>query len=375
MTRWQAFRFISDALRSMMRRETLAIDAEQVSWDVVLRLASEHSVTPTLAWALRNARPLPDEVRDYLDVTLDLNRRRNEPILDCLESALAALNSAGCEPLLLKGGAALVEELYPHPSVRYLRDLDILVPKSRLPDALVTLNKIDFRPIPAPNRRWVRPRSPSDFHHLPALFNEGAGVIIELHRYVGAREFEPILSTDTVLERRNKRSFRGLDLFAPCPTDMITHNIVHSQLHHSYYERGTVELRQLFELVLLTAKFAREIDWVEVEDRFRTTGHLEVLQRQAAIVQTIFSFDLKISGKHDSDYLSLLQSRIDLVKCNVTLFKIMANYYKGFLHDPMLAINLLNPLWWPGRIWFICNKLRAVRTTAGSERQRIRRMR
>jgi hypothetical protein len=365
MTRWQAFCFISDALRSVLRGETLPIDAEQVSWDVVLRLASEHVIAPTLAWALRNARPIPDEVRDYLEVTLDLNRKRNAIILDCLESALAALNSAGCEPLLLKGGAALVDELYPDLAVRYLIDLDILVPESRLFDASAALNKIDFRANPAPNRRWVRPRNPSDYHHLPALFNEGAGVMIELHRYVGAKEFEPILSAGTVLRRRNKRSFRGQDLFVPCPTDMITHNVVHSQLHHPYYERGRVELRQLFELVLLTEKFTQEIDWAEVENRFRTTGHLEVLRRQMAIVQTMFDVKVEISGQSNPECSALLQEIVKYppLPRRLTLSQVTLDYYHQFIHNPMLVVNLLNPFWWPSRISFIRKKISANRTT------------
>jgi hypothetical protein len=374
MTRWEAFRFVSDALRSMLRRETFSIVAERISWDEVVKLASEHAVTPTLAWALREARPIPHEVRDYLDVTLDLNRRRNESILDCLESALAALNSAGCEPVLLKGAAALVDDLYPAPSLRYLIDLDILVPKSRLRDASVALNKIGFRAmIDAPKRRWVRrpsPPPPTDFHHLPPLFDEGAAVSIELHQAIGAPEFEPILSAETVLERRNKRSFRGLDSFVPCPTDRITHNIVHSQLHHPRQQRGTVELRQLFELVLLAAKFAEEIDWGEVENRFRATGHLEVLQRQAAIVQTVFDVDLKISGQYTPEFSALLRSNVlfpPSIRRTISLSQIIAAYYKHFLRNPLLAANLLNPLWWPGRISFILKTIRANRTpTAGS---------
>src|SRR5271156_3147553 len=169
MRRWEAFRFISDALQSILRREALSIDADRISWDVVLQLASEHVVTPTLAWALKETRLIPEEVRDYLNITLDLNRRRNETILGCLEAALAALNSVGCEPLLLKGGATILEDgLYPDLSVRYLNDLDILVPKSRLSDASAALSKIDFHVMPAHENI-------EHAHHLPALVHDGTG--------------------------------------------------------------------------------------------------------------------------------------------------------------------------------------------------------
>jgi len=362
MTRWEAFCFISDALRSMMARETPSIVAERISWDDVVQLASEHVVTPALAWALREARPIPDEIRDYLDVTLDLNRRRNETILDCLEPALAALNSAGCEPLLLKGGAALVDRLYPDLSVRYLTDLDILVPESRLLDASAALNKVDFHPVPDPTRRWARENLLAS-HHLPALFHERAGVSIELHRTVSLREFEPILSTAGVLERRDERKFRGLDLFVPCPTDRIIHNIVHSQLHHPGYKRGIVSLRQLFELALLALKFAEEIDWQQVENRFRTTGHLEVIQRHTVFLRHFFSIHLTMSGPDNPAILAYLQSSIETPSGDITALQIISEYFSNFLQSPSLALNFLNPFWWPARISSVRKRMRPDRTT------------
>jgi hypothetical protein len=314
MRRWEAFRFISNALQSILRRKTLSIEADRISWDVVLQLASEHFVTPTLAWALKDTRGIPEEVRDYLNITLDLNHRRNETIVDCLKAASSALNSVGCEPLLLKGGAAiLADELYPDLSVRYLADLDILVPKARLSDASVALSKIDFHVMPESDRRWVRV-DVRHAHHLPALVHGGTGVAIELHRTISLAEFEPILPTVTALQRRVECNFRDIDFFVLCPTDRIIHNIVHSQLLHRHYEEGTVELRQLFELALLAIKFGEAIDWQEVENRFRRTGHLEILQSHSALLHAVFSVRLKIGGQDNPNFLLRIQSKIESIE-------------------------------------------------------------
>jgi len=371
MTRWEAFRFISDALQCALGRETVTIDAERVSWDAVLQLASEHVATPILAWALREAQPIPDEVRDYLNVTLDLNRRRNEIILDCLESALAVLNLARREPLLLKGAEAILDGgLYPDVSTRYLSDLDILVPKSRLTEASVALNKVDFHASPGsePTKRWVRP----PFHHLPPLIHDRQGVAIEVHQTISVWKFEPILPTVMAMDRRIKRSFRGSDYFVLCPTDRIIHNIVHSQLHHGRHEQGMVELRQLFELTLLVSKFGNVIDWQEVENRFRAADRLEALQSQAEIVRALFAVGLKTSGPDNPVYLRRLQSSIESpspppsLRRNSALTQITSDYFKNFLKNPLLAVNLLNPFWWPGRISSIWKMVRPDSpTTAG----------
>ncbi len=301
MTRWEAFCFISDALQRMQRGDTVTIDAERVSWDVVLQLASEHAATPTLAWALRRANSIPADVRDYLTVTLELNCRHNRNMLDGLELAVAALNSAECQPVLLKGGAALLDEgLYPDVSVRYLGDLDILVPLSRLHDAAIALKSIGFQALPEPNTRWVRPRRSGHFHHLPPLLHGETGVVVELHRTIISRKFDTLLPATSGIQHQSKRKFRGLELSVLSPTDRIVHNIVHSQLHHGHHQRGTIGLRQLFELGLLSIKFGREIDWLDVESRFRDAGYLEVLQKHVELLQTIFSVPSVISTPHNS---------------------------------------------------------------------------
>ena len=245
MTRWEALSFISDTLRSMLPGRPLsALEAENVSWDVVLELASEHAVTPTLAWALRRADLIPAEVGDYLSITLELNCRRNRNMLDGLELAVAALNSADCQPVLLKGAAALLDEgLYPDVSMRYLCDLDILVPLSRLHDAAIALKRIGFQAVPEPTvpKRWVRPRpQPGHLHHLPPLLYGETGVVIELHRTITLQQFDSLLPATSGIEHQSKRKFRGLELCVLAPTDRIVHNIVHSQLHHGQHKRGAI---------------------------------------------------------------------------------------------------------------------------------------
>jgi hypothetical protein len=109
-----------------------------------------------------------------------------------------------------------------------------------------------------------------------------------------------------MMDRRTKRSYRGLNFFVLCPTDRIIQNIVHSQLQHGRQELGLVVLRQLLELALLVSKFGDTIDWLEVERHFRAAGHLEVLQSQAKIVQTLFNVPLKISDPDNMMYLRRL---------------------------------------------------------------------
>ena len=287
-------------------------------------------------------------------------------MLDGLELAVAALNSADCQPVLLKGAAALLDEgLYPDVSMRYLCDLDILVPLSRLHDAAIALKRIGFQAVPEPTvpKRWVRPRpQPGHLHHLPPLLYGETGVVIELHRTITLQQFDSLLPATSGIEHQSKRKFRGLELCVLAPTDRIVHNIVHSQLHHGQHKRGAIDLRQLFELGLLAVKFGREIDWQDVESRFLGAGYLEVLQNHVEILQTIFSVPSVISTPHNPEVLKRLQSSVGLTAAPITqgdtFTRVVSGYLYYFLRNPLLATNLMNPFWWPGRISAIRRRMR-----------------
>jgi Uncharacterised nucleotidyltransferase len=79
---------------------------------------------------------VPREIRDYLDAVLTLNGQRNALLLEALSRIVAALNVIDIEPVLMKGCARLVEGEYPQPNMRFLGDLDILVPANRAADAM-----------------------------------------------------------------------------------------------------------------------------------------------------------------------------------------------------------------------------------------------
>ena len=93
-------------------------------------------------------------------------------MLDALEPALRTLNSAGVEPILLKGAAHLIEGLYP-PGARLVGDVDILIVPNLAEPATGSLveagYEISNQPLPDGHR------------HLPVLHDRKSGLAIELH--------------------------------------------------------------------------------------------------------------------------------------------------------------------------------------------------
>ena len=122
---WQAFLEICAHLRAGLFGERLVAECK-APWNAVIEVSNLQLVSPTLAWCLKDRSDLPTEVREYFEAIHALNSRREKAMLDALEPALRTLNSAGVEPILLKGAAHLIEGLYP-PGARLVGDVDILI--------------------------------------------------------------------------------------------------------------------------------------------------------------------------------------------------------------------------------------------------------
>ena len=139
MRRWDAFVDLCGYFRGGLLGGKPPRPRRNREWKLLIELSSFHCVTPSLAACLPDERGISHEVRDYLDAVLTLNGRRNSILLEALSRIVATLNAVDIEPVLLKGCARLVEGAYPAPSMRFLGDLDVLVPTNRATDAYAAL--------------------------------------------------------------------------------------------------------------------------------------------------------------------------------------------------------------------------------------------
>ena len=139
MTRWDAFADVCGYLRAGLLGGEPPRRRRNREWKLLIELSSFHFVTPSLAGCLHDEPAIPREIREYLDAVLALNGQRNALLLDALSRIVATLNAIDIEPVLMKGCARLVEGDYPQPNMRFLGDLDVLVPTNRATDAYAAL--------------------------------------------------------------------------------------------------------------------------------------------------------------------------------------------------------------------------------------------
>lgn len=344
---WIAYRQLCDLL-AVAPRAPLAEETEWL-WEEIVGLASEHLVSPALAAPVGKLADATEEVRSYFFEMLSLNARRNEIIGAAIVSLASEMARVQVPTVFLKGSASLALELYDDDAERMMGDIDILVAPNAMANAERALRKAGYDILEQPPR-WVTVPS----HQLPMMIHRETGVGVELHHSVARGEHGAMLPTSRVFARAEKRQWRGCVVNVPCATDRALHNIIHDQLHHHGAERGVENLRQLRELALMTLREGERIDWRDIETRFAAAGLSHVLNAQAVYCDKLMGAPLPIEQANPEAVMAQLRDHVVGATQHASragiAFSLLRQYAQGFRRQPSLALNLLNPSWWPTRL-------------------------
>lgn len=355
---WDAFRAVCAMLAPSASHTSVG---PALDWNAVVRVAQQHKVAPALWSAIASRGDVPSPVKAYFQMERELNARRNTVLMDSLEAIVARLNGEGIAPALLKGSASVASGLYPDPAERLMLDLDLLVTPEQAAASVAALRALGYTDLHVSRTRWVS----QEVHHLPALCAPSGDFVVELHTWLLDKQYEPMLPHAVVMQRATEVQWRGGRVRMLHPTDRVVHNIVHAQLHHELSDMGTAEIRQLRELCLLVAQFADIVDWQDVERRFTTTRQRRALSGQATHCRELMDIRLPVAEQDAARTMARLQREVarpvDVGSLSATLRQMVGEYAFWFVRDPKLALNLINPWWWPDRIRTIAEKLRAAR--------------
>lgn len=228
-------------------------------WEAWLDLARQHRLLPMLHWRLTRERadlPVPPKVSEVLAANFKRWTLRALLIQRELLLTHRVLNDAGIPHLALKG-AYLAFHAYPHPALRPMRDLDILVPKEAVLRAYQVLLDAGF----------VRPKqhlgdldaTMQVFNHLPPLHSASGHVHIELHARFSNPDEEgggaDLADDDGLWQRAISLPTAGGTLSYLAPTDLLLHLIEHAVYSHRF-DNGPLVLSDLAYLLA-----GQAIDW------------------------------------------------------------------------------------------------------------------
>lgn len=252
----------------------LAGQARQVDWAALtaadwrhlVRQAHLHGVAPLLAHHLEQAgwpEPLPDAVRHALRHALYQTTASNTLLYRELGRIVDCLHQQNIPVVVLKG-AALAQTHYAHIGLRPMLDLDLLLPRSHLAQAIQALWALDYVQIPEPGMGFYQISK----HHM-LRNNHAPHLLVELHgRLVASDADRRAPPMDWFWEQTETWPTPAAwpvpasagQMLQLTPTANLLYLTAHMMLQHAQAE---IRLGWLYDLHLLVTRDASRIDWNE----------------------------------------------------------------------------------------------------------------
>jgi hypothetical protein len=300
-----SFRFLAAQLTPGPCAMATKTQLAQLPWEKIVGLANWHQVTPALWCGLRSRgidKELPAEAQEFLSFLHAQNIHRNQHLRRQIIEAAWALNAIGVEPLLLKGGAYLLLDLFGDPGARILADIDLLVPVEQLQQSWEVLYRLGYT---ADNEEIER-FSNRNHHHLASLSRPGDHASIEIHHRPLHDRAGAFLTAGQMWQKSIPLETAGARLRVPEPTALVLHNILHSQLVDFHHDRGFTCLRHLHDLAYLQHRFGTQVDWAEIEAVLSSTEVNRILHDYLHLAHHLVSLPTGlVRGKSYFSFLHL----------------------------------------------------------------------
>jgi len=236
------------------------------AWDEILGIALRHGVAPLLHRALQSAdalAELPEHVRTRLEEERRATALVNLRHLGQFRRIAHALRDRDIPVIALKG-LHLAELVYRDISLRPMSDLDILVPRSHVKQAVATLHGLDYgldEDISGTANSMLDTKCDVELAH------RHMDVLLEVHWSL----FEPPRRYIAVVEEIWRSAVPArvgdVDALVMSPELVLLHVCAHLACHHVF----VFSLHALCDIAAIVRAHP-ELDWTVVVDQGRRNG-------------------------------------------------------------------------------------------------------
>ena len=235
--------------------------AAPIDWTLLFELALHHDLTPLLLHALETVE-LPPSVSASILPKLQRARAahalRNTLLFRELTRVLDWARSRRIDVVVLKGGA-LAEDVYGDPTLRPMRDLDLLFRPEHVADAEQFLTSCGY----GLDREWARAEGwhrQHDYHLAFRKRPEGLPALsIELHWHLVVPSWPCRPDLDGIWARAVPATIAGIGAMTLSPDDTLLHLCLHACKH-----KLTAGLRPLCDIAEVIRHHSDRIDWAAV---------------------------------------------------------------------------------------------------------------
>jgi hypothetical protein len=243
-------------------------DLHQLSpadWQALYDLATRQQIVALLYHRLKVQNLLdaaPADIQQSLADMYRLNAVRNMKIYHEFRQIAAAFQAASIPAIVLKG-AYLAKAVYQNIALRQMGDMDLLVPKPRLAEAVDILHRQGYKE----TTPFTIEVDTAVAQHLTRFVKPPVGAV-ELHWTLTRPGKHYTIDVDELWERAIPANLAGIEVLSLSPEDLL----LHLCLHTSYQHQFAFGLRPSCDIARMIQHYQGELDWGAVQQRAEAWG-------------------------------------------------------------------------------------------------------
>jgi len=237
----------------------------EFDWEQLVSMAQAQGLAPLMYWVLSKSgkfSSIPESARNSLRLNYSVTWIKNQIIFKELESLARTFKQADI-PLVLLKGACFVLTIYPDIGLRPMGDLDVLVPTSRITEAVQIARSLGFG-IPNATIPEAFPGLNNLLNHETCLQKDGSSsTLLEIHHSLMANNaFLYAVPMDWFWEQTEPlggklaSDFQSLRMLTP--TAQVLYGSAHAMLEHGGKD---APLRWFYDLDRLIRSYPEDMDW------------------------------------------------------------------------------------------------------------------
>ncbi|CAL2075280.1 nucleotidyltransferase family protein [Tenacibaculum sp. 190524A05c] len=279
------------------------LQQQTIDWDNVVKVSTSHYVFPALYCNLKRANflhYLPEDLVGYMKHITDLNRERNEQIIEQAKEINNILLKNNITPIFLKGTGNLLEGLYNDIAERMVGDIDFLVSKMDYDTAVDLILKNKYSPVMKGDNFF-----PSEKHY-PRLQKENKIAAIEIHKEMTIGNYAKSFNYELIKENviyKDSICFLGYD-------DQVKLSIIAKQINDDGNSFNDISLRNANDVFLLS-QVTNTSNSINVDNEPLKIPLNNFLATTKIVLnsKSIQFFDTNTSRKYSQKFLDLTENQ------------------------------------------------------------------
>lgn len=234
-------------------------------WQQLVALAYQQRVAPLLYKRLQPYQGqlnIPAAVWQQLELHYYQNAIRNKRILQELGELLTLFQQQQIPVIVLKG-ACLANTVYPHPGLRVMLDLDLLLPIETINQAVTLLLANGYQPQSALSQ--VITDYFTILHHLPPFQRAGSPITLELHSTLAPPDRFYAVNAEELWAHAIPIQFAMGEALSLSVEDLLLYTCMHATYRHLL----ELDARFLCDIDAIVRTYQQVIDWKLVEAHAR----------------------------------------------------------------------------------------------------------